>query len=491
MKRFPASGSGAGRGFSGTEKEAAMDIRLQKAVAVTAEYDILVCGGGPAGLAAALAGRRGGLRTMLLEAEGQLGGMGTSGLVSHWLGGRSEDCRHWVVGGIFRELAEAAAAGGIAILPKPEPGRHHSPFGWNPAAGGSLTAGVPFDPFLMAHFLERTLLEAGVDILYMTRVVDASVSDGRLTHVILHNKSGFSALAARLFVDATGDADLAAMSGCVTRLGRDGDGLMTPVTLQVHMDGIDQEALASYIDSHDAPRFLEEIVKLRGRGEWPFAYDRFISVQMLRKGTFMVNTPRITGIDGTDGASVTRGLIQGRREIVELLDIMRRHLPGCADARIRAVAPLLGVRETRRIEGGFMLRVEDLVAGTEFPDTVGFSAYGWDLPDPLRPSWQPLHEKPPARKRAITPIPYRIMLPIPVGNLLCPGRAVSVEREVLGPLRVQAPCMAMGEAAGTACLLAASSPVPAFPDVDAGALQAALRGNGAVVDYDPDWEPKR
>jgi hypothetical protein len=260
---------------------------------------------------------------------------------------------------------------------------------------------------------------------------------------------------------------------------------MTPVTLQVHMDGIDQDALAGWINDNDSPRFLKEIAELRAKGEWPFSYDRFISVQLTRKGTMMVNTPRITGIDGTDGASVTRGMIQGRREIQQLLQIMRRHFPGCANARIRAVAPLLGVRETRRIVADFQLTVADLAEGRQFSDTIGFTAYGWDLPDPLRPSYQPLHEKP-ARKRDVTPIPYRVMLPRPVRNLICPGRAVCVERDVLGPLRVQAPCMAMGQAAGTAATLVGAG--GGFADVDVSLLRRKLREQGAIVDPDPAWE---
>jgi hypothetical protein len=449
-------------------------------VPVYGTYDVVVCGGGPAGIAAALAARRGGLRVLLVEAQGRLGGMGTSGLVSHWLGGRSDDCKHWVVGGIFRELAQEATEQGFALLPHPEPGNGYSPFGWGSDKGGQLTAGVPFDPFEMAGFLDHKLVEAGVELLFMTQVVDVVVDRDKITHAIIFSKSGFQAVQAPLFIDSTGDADIAQKSGCETEIGREDDRLMTPVTLEVHMDGIDQEALAKYINDTGSPRFLPEIEQMREDGTWPFIYDRLITVQMTEKGTMMVNTPRIIDIDGTDGASVTKGMIQGRKEIYQLRDVMRKYFPGCAGANVRTVAPLLGVRETRRIRGDYQLTVPDLVEGRDFADTIAFSAYGWDMPDPKHPSYNPQIGR---RKRRVTPVPYRTLLPRPVTNLIVAGRSISVERHVLGPLRVQAVCMGMGEAAGVASELAFKGDGD-FHAVDVQRLRGELAKHGAVVEYD-------
>jgi hypothetical protein len=324
------------------------------------------------------------------------------------------------------------------------------------------------------------MLDAGVDVLFFTQFVDALVDDGRVAQVVLFNKSGLFAVPTRAVVDATGDADVAARAGCVVTKGREEDGLMTPATLIFHVDHIDQDALASDIYAKDSPRFRELIEELREQGEWTFPYEIFISVQLAQKGTMMINTTRITDVDGTDGRSISRGMMQGRKEVHRLMALMRRHFPGFAQAQIKLVAPVLGIRETRRIVGDFVLRVEDLIEGADFPDTIGYSGYGWDLPDPKRPSLQPMHGV--KRKREVTPIPYRVMVPQPVENVICPGRAISVERDVLGPLREQAPCYAMGHAAGLAAVQALGERL-AFKDVDPDALREALTAQGAIVDF--------
>ena len=180
-------------------------LRFTRDAPVAGTYDVVVCGGGPSGVAAALAARRARLSVLLVEGQGQLGGMGISALVSHWPGGRTSDCKRWVVGGIFRSLAEGAAGRGIALIPKPT-GTKYQPHGW---LAGQLTAGIPFDPCRMATYLDERLLEAGVEVRLLTHFVDATVEAGRITHVLLFNKSRMTAVQARAVVDATGDADVA------------------------------------------------------------------------------------------------------------------------------------------------------------------------------------------------------------------------------------------------------------------------------------------
>jgi len=457
-------------------------LSYTKRIPVIEPYEVVVCGGGPSGCAAALAARREGLSVLLVEAQSQLGGTATSGLVSHWLGGRTQNGA-WVVGGLFRSLVQEAAGRGCAKIPQLPKDRVYQPHGWLPW----FIHGIPLDPFAMAQFLDDKMQSAGVALLLDTRVIDTQVRNERITHVVLQNKSGLQAVPATMVIDATGDADVAALSGCEVQVGRETDGLMTPASLTFHLYNVDHRTLADYIETHRSPKFREKIQQLRQSGEWPFPYDIFITVQLLQEDVAMVNTMRLPHINGIDGRSRTKGLVQGRKEAFELLKIFRKHFPGFQKAEMKAVASLLGVRETRRIKGDFCLRVTDLRDGREFPDTVGFSMYGWDLPDPHKPSLQPMVDESTGKyidkvqKALSTPIPYRIMVPRPIRNLLCPGRAVSVERDVLGPLRVMAPCMAMGEACGTAAAQIVRGKLAAA-EVSASRLKARLREVGAIVD---------
>ena len=456
-----------------------------------AAVDVRVAGGGPAGCAAAIAARRRGLSVLVVEATSALGGMATSGQVAHWLGGRSPGGR-WVVGGLFRELAEGAVADGCAIFPAMPAGQTYQPYAWLPW----FIHGVPLDPYRLVPFLERKLADEGVMFRYETRVVGARMENGRLSHVVTHGKEGFASIPVRCVIDATGDADVAALAGCPVQVGRDGDHLTTPASLTFHLSHVDHVALQQTIETSRSPKFRELIRRLRASGEWPFPCDIFISVKGLAEDEAMINTTRLLCVDGLDAASRTKAYVDGRREGLRMLDIFRRHFPGFAHAQLKSVAPLLGVRESRRIVGTFALGVADLSAGTEFPDTIGFSMYGWDLPDPKRPSVQPLVDESgggfvnKVRKGLATPIPFRIMVPRKCGNLLCPGRAVSVERDVLGPLRVMAPCMAMGEACGVAAEQIAAGTANAA--VDVARVRAILRANGCIVDAAalPPIEPR-
>ena len=440
--------------------------------------DFVVCGGGFSGFAAAVSAARAGLNTLLVEKTGCLGGTGTNCGVHHLLGAKHVNADYTLskcVSGLFDELESRLVQAGFAIDPYTID-QHLNPHGWKKHLG----EGLVFDAEGMKYVLEQMCAEAGVQLLYYTDIVDVLRQGNRLTRLVAHNKSGLFTVTGRYFADCTGDADIVAASGCTVRTGRDGDGLMAPASLELHVENVDTAELSAYIRESGEIRFKKIIAQLREEGIWTFPYDIFISVQMPKSDVYMINTIRQVGVDGTDGQSMTDATISGRAENFRLFEIMKAHFPGFAHARIRSIANVIGVRETRRIVGEYEMTVQDVIDERTFDDVIAYSGYVWDLPDPHRPSYQPMEEKN-VKKADFTPIPYRCLVPRGIENIIAPGRAISVERDVLGPLREMGPCVAMGQAAGLAAAEAAEDGA-AFAAVDVKRLQAEIRKAGGIVD---------
>ncbi len=438
--------------------------------------ELVVCGGGFAGFAAAYSAARQGVQTLLIEKGGCLGGTGTQGLVNHILGERVyydnapfKTC----VRGLFEQLEKRllAAGGGLDVdqidLKLP-------PHGWF----GGLGVGLIFDNEKMKLLLEQMLLEVGVRILYYTSIIDVIRENNLITGVISYSKSGLSVIKGDRFIDATGDGDISALAGCAFELG-DEDGGMAPASLEMHVENVDHEQLTAYMRDTKDYRFKRIINLLKEQGIWKFPYEIFISVMLTKKDVFMINTIRQVGIDGTNADSLTAGTIDGRHENYELLTIMREYFPGFQNASIRQIAPVIGIRETRRITCEYALTVRDLIEGTTFPDSIAVSGYGWDLPHPKRPSYQPLHGT--KKTSEFTELPYRCLVPQGIDNLLSAGRCIGVERDVSGVMRVMGVCIAMGEAAGIAASLSIESEC-AFRQVDTDTLRSEIRRHGGITD---------
>lgn len=451
-------------------------MKYVKDIPESGNYDLVVVGGGMTGFSAAVAAARKGIKTLLIESGGCLGGVATQCGVCHLLGGRkySKQLNKHIynVGGIFKELSEGLIASGKAV-DADTIDLKRNPHGWFEP----LASGLPFDSEAMKLYLDRMLSESGAELLYFTEVVDVVVSNRKIESVIINNKNGLSAIKASYFIDATGDADIAYFAGCPCVLGRDGDSLMAPASLEFHVDRVNREEFLDFLGREDG-RCRKLISKLRDEGIWNFSYDIFIAVQLNDPDVFMINTVRQVGVNGVDANSLSSAMTDGRAEINELFNIMKKHIPGFENARLRATMPKVGIRETRRIIGKYTLTVEEAASGTDFEDTIGISSYGWDLPDPKKPSLQPMHEI--KKPISYTRIPYRCMLPQNIDNLAVAGRCISVEREVLGPIRVMAPCMAMGQAAGLAAVVAFSDRCD-FSAIDIAGLKKLLIDDGCIL----------
>lgn len=454
----------------------------------TDRYDLVVCGGGPAGFACAVSAARAGLSVALVERGGCLGGTATLAGVNHMLGGRKlnektgEHVR--VVGGIFDELTDCLIQNGTAVEPNTID-LSFNPFGWYPR----MASGIAFDETAMKVAMDDFCDRAGVRVYYHTVLTSVEKDGSRIPAVIVWNKDGFIRIRANSFADCTGDADLSAFALCPYSQGRREDGLTTPCSTMMRVENVDSDALVSYQNQHQSPKLVEIIQRLKEEGIWSFPYEIFVTVRLVQKDVFMINTIRQIGIDGTSEAAVSRALADGRREDLKLFDIIRTYFPGFQNARIQKISDHLGVRESRRIQGQYTVTVQDALSGKRYDDTVAATTYNFDLPDPLRPSYDPMMgdaKNPNAeREHIVIRIPYRSLLPRNADNLIVAGRCVSAQREVLGSIRVMGPCMMMGQAAGTAAVLSKSQGGD-FRKVDTAQLRQALFQAGIL---DPDALP--
>lgn len=455
-----------------------------------ASIDVLVCGGGPAGIAAALAAARSGASTMLIEQHGCLGGVATNSLVGIWLGSYSRDGKFPVIGGIFREILHRLWQEGGATLPEEdvppqgpftqrgEPGlirlgsRHVGYAPWH----GRVSA-IDFEIFKLLS--EKMLLESGVRIRYFTHFVKANMKKNKIVGVYVFSKAGIEYIEAKVVVDATGDADVAYTAGCPTEKGREEDGLNSPVTIMILVNNVKSRKFKKYCEETGDYRLKNIVHKLLESNEWPFNFENIICCELKKRGMFCINALRLTGLDGTNPEDLSQSMIEGREQAAKLFKIMKKYVPGFEKADLIQTSYVPGVRDTRRIVGLYKVTVQDLINGVEFADTIALSGYHWDMPDPKKPSYQRLLGKI-ELSAPYSCIPYRCMLPKNVSNLIVPGRAISCEWEALGPLRVMPVCFATGQAAGCAAALAVYHN-RSLCEISPKILQRMLRKQGAIL----------
>ena len=454
----------------------------------TQHFDFIVCGGGPSGFAAALSAARKHLKTAIVERTGCLGGVSTNGCIPYLLAGRKlnpDTNRHVrVIGGIFDEVTDRLISEGHAIEPDTID-LSFNPFGWYPR----MASGIVVDENYYKILLEEMCQKEGIRLFYNSDLIHAHVQDDRIRSVLIRNKDGIVELTAGLFADCTGDGDLIAMSGCPYFKGRPSDGLTTPASLEMQLDHVDGNALVRWQNEHNSPKLVEIIEKKKKKGIWNFPYEIFVCMQLMEKDVFLINTIRQTRVDGTSEASVSEALQQGRKESLELFGIIRQYFPGFGNSRIRRISDWLGIRESRRLDGRYTISLEDALSGKKYDDCIGATTYNFDLPDPLRPSHDPMmgDAKSPnaARPHIVIRIPYRSLLPKNIRNLIGAGRLISAQREVLGSMRLMGNCFQTGQAAGTAARFAFDSGLD-FAAVDTDSLRKTLFTDGVI---DPDTLP--
>ncbi|UFT98685.1 FAD-dependent oxidoreductase [Radiobacillus kanasensis] len=446
-----------------------------KQLEIRAEVDVVVCGGGPAGIGAALSAARNGAKTILIEHHSFLGGMGTAGMVTSFAYGY-HDKKRFIIGGIFKEIRQKLYERDGLIMTERK--------GWE-----------PFNPELYKMLAFELLTEAGVEILCHTTITDAITENGDIQAIIVESKAGREAIKANRFVDATGDGDLAARAGASYKVGREKDGGTQPSSLMymlgnVHVrevgEALNKKGKRGYWKTADGRNYLnatgfhEEIVQAKKEGYLTKVNrDHVASIFTIPwlNDVVGVNFVRIQGKSALDPKELTEAEIIGREQVVDGIAFLKKFVPGFENAQIVSTAPQLGIRETRRIMGDYVINQDDIVQERQFDDVIAQSCYMIDIHSPDSDKTQ-IYKLPPGTHYDI---PYRSLLPVGLNNLLLAGRCISATHEALGSFRVQAICLALGEAAGTAAALSVKENVEPR-ELPISTLQSVLRNNGAILD---------
>jgi hypothetical protein len=430
------------------------------------EYEVAVLGGGPAGIAAAVAAARAGRRTLLIERYGFLGGMGTAAGVTNFCGlhANVHGEMHRVVQGIASDLlARIDRLGGLNAP--------HLILGKILAQAYDTAAyKIAADDLLASH---------GVDILFHALGASAVMQDERrIAALMVETKAGRQAVVAELFIDCSGDGDLAAWAGARFEVGDNAGSMLYP-SMMFRLNGIDPErageawrtipALMEQAEAsgrHRFPRKAAIVRPQRSPVEW-----RVNFTQLARKDG--------TAINGLEPDDLTRGEIDGRRQAIEAFNFLRT-VPGFENSYIVDLPPQLGIRETRRVVGGYMLSGDDVLGCAAFEDSIGVN--GWPMETHV--AGDVIFKFPPIpQSRGFNELPYRMLVPATIDNLLMAGRCASMTHDGQSAARVSGACFAMGEAAGTAAALALSgNTLPR--DIAVEKLQQQLEQQGAFIGGD-------
>jgi hypothetical protein len=432
----------------------------------------------------AVSAARNGARVLVIERHGFPGGSSTAALVHPWLSFHNKSGEQ-ILAGLGQELVDRLQAVGGAL------GHLRDTIGFV----HSLT---PFDPDLTKLVMQQMLLESGAHVLLHSFIVDVETQGDAVTSIVVVNKSGTTRWSAPVFIDASGDADIVFKTGAEMQENRKGGLLSTqPMTMNFRLSGVDWEPVRRYMLQNPEEFHHETLFDELKRGESVTAVsgyfslwqqvndelqvprDRLLFFSGVRPDECYVNTSRVTQLDGANGFDLSAGELEGRRQVQVIAQWMQKSLGGFENSYISTIPTQIGVRETRRIIGDYIINQEDVVQGAKFEDAIARSAYPVDIHSPsgagLITSEAPddWYE-----------IPFRCQLPRTLANVIVAGRCISATHEGHASTRLTPTCFAMGEAAGLAaalCTTKSTSKNQQPRDLDFSLLGQSLRTQGALV----------
>ena len=439
-----------------------------RALPVYGEFDVVVIGGGPAGLAASVSAARRGARTLLVERYGFLGGMGTAGGVTNFAGlyGRRNGEMQQLVHGVVDDLlARIDALGG---LNQPQDGM----------LGRIRVRSYDVSAYKCAA--DQLLLSAGVHILFHAWAATVLMKGTAIEALVVETKSGRQAIRARSFIDCSGDADVAHFAGAPFELG-DGHGSALFPTTMFRVGHVDATRALAAVGEFNAINKLMDDCESRAPGRYRFPRKGAILRPNKNPAEWRANVTQIRNaqgmaMDATDARQLSEGELEGRRQITEYFRFLKNEVPGFEQSAIVDIAAQVGIRETRRITGAYALSGEDILSSARFDDAIGINAWPMEMHVDGNISWG----FPRDDQRAFNDLPWRMLLPAQVSNLLVAGRCASMTHEGQSAARASGGCFVMGQAAGTAAALLA--PDATFAGIDVHRLQQALLQDGVFLD---------
>lgn len=456
------------------ERQIQYFTEVEKVLPARMNVDVLVAGGGPAGIIAALAAAEDGLDVALIENRSFLGGNMTIGLpILGFLGQK----KNQIIKGIPQKFIDRLTKLNAASEHRPCP-LHMSITLVEPEA----VKAVAFD----------MLMEKGVKVLLYTSFADVIMEGKAVKGVIIESKSGREVIFAKTVIDCTGDADVAYRAGVPCEQGNEYGGVQPP-TLMFSMAGVDTEKLRlsiaeeprTYLTDFIPNEYfgqnhqyivvgLRSLIQKAREAGYKLPTDRTIIITGLKKGEAWINMTRVNGVDSTDPASLTEGEFIARKQIEQIRDYLINYVPGFDSAYLARTAPFLGIRESRRIVGPYVMTRDDILSCRKFDDGIAVASYPLDIHHPVGGDctleWS----------GDCYDIPYRSLLPLHVDNLIVAGRSISTTHEAMSAIRVMAPCMAMGEAAGRAAKMAVKEGC-LLTEIDVTKLREELLAEGAYL----------
>ncbi len=454
--------------------------------------DVLIVGGGTAGVIAAIAAARNGARCLIIEQYGYFGGTMTASLIPHAQGFHApghNDSGRQIIAGIPQELFDRLQEAGGAIGHLKRPPKY-------------FTTDTPYDAEIYKKVADEWIEEEGIKVLFHTFAGEPLMLGKEINGIIINNKSGRQLILSDVVIDCTGDGDIAAKAGAPYEKGRSEDGRCQAVSFQFQMSNIDFERFVDYLDSlkeknGSVSERLKERVAGRKIGSSNESFVRLIglmpkeaiekeelppdlrtfTVESIHEGEAILGHPHILDVDGTNADSLTQAEIDGRKKVHILVDALKKYIPGFEEAFLIQTPPQIGVRETRRILGDYILTQNDTRQGKKFEDTIALGAFPFDVHPvgELNDTWHE-QEVPPEYG-----IPYRCLLPQDLENILVAGRCISTDHMAQGSVRISPIVMALGQAAGTAAALSVKN--HCYPrKLNVEQLQKTLVSQGAILE---------